>query len=210
MLFTTLYQMEFVVPAVSTIMLAIGIKQLYEILHLLQGSRNEIQQLTKLNQESIHRMYQEMADNCNREEIIDALQQQICLQAMPLPCNHEETIAALQQELFEANNHIASLYEQSSACNHEPIIAYLQLELYYAKQKQSSKKEKPTNYHNRIESILLEKIDSTGIPDQNILQFIRTFAPRLRRNNLYDSLHSLQRRGLIMERPDKVWVRVLS
>jgi hypothetical protein len=127
-------------------------------------------------------------------------------------------IAPLQHELYQRLIH--------PVCNHQETIASLQLELYYAKtelEKQRNanqrrtedpsvtrpRTEEPsTNYHGRIESILLKRIDSKGIPDNLILKEIRKIVPPLRRADLYRGLHALQSRGSIMERSDKVWIKV--
>jgi hypothetical protein len=182
-----------------------------EILNVLHSSCD--------HEETIDSLEQELCLQANdHEEAIDSLQQELCLQAidheqemkeiLQISANYEHILQELQQKSANYEQMIHDLCMKSA--NHEQVIASLRLELYHAKMGSNASKDRPaeSRYFQRIESILLEKIDSTGIPDKNILGVIRVLEPRIRSTNLYKSLHSLQRKGLIAERSDGVWIRI--
>ena len=139
---------------------------------------------------------------CNHEGMIASLQQELYQKSLHPVCNHEGIIASLQQELYQKSLH--------PVCNHESTIASLQLELYYAKTELAKRtvRRNPEESENRIESILLKRLDSKGIPDKKMLETIRLIEPNLRRADLYKCLQALKKKKLILERPDRVWVKV--
>jgi hypothetical protein len=163
------------------------------------------------------------------DTVIATLHQQVPV------CNHEATIAALQQELAQRPNYeatIAALQQELSQvppCNHEQTIAELEQELACAnaelekraairvEERPKHRAGDPSNYPdrsessvtgNRIESIILDKLGSSGIPDRNMLEEIRKTEPKLRRADLYNRLYSLQRKGVVQETSDRIWRKI--
>lgn len=163
------------------------------------------------------------AELCRREQehedIVDELQKELCRYEMRT-AEQEEHVASLQQEIcertfFPNNEEIEASFQQQfyqASMYYDSVIASLQEELYYAKQSQTRNPSTAgeTGYppHNRIESLLLETIDSKGISYQTILKVIRKKEPLLRRADVYTHLRSLQDKGWITERWGNVWAKL--
>jgi hypothetical protein len=191
-----------------------------ELRQEISQAHNSLWEKTCIISSLQHEVYQKsMYPYCNHEGIIAALQQELWQKSMYPVCNHEDILALLQQEQKVVQDHeatIASLQQKLSqtsvpppVCSHEKVIASLQLDLYHAKTDLARRSEQrvPSEFDNRIESILLKRIDSTGIPDKTMLDTIRLDEPRLRRADLYKKLNELKKKGLIVERPDRVWAK---
>ncbi len=186
------------------------IVSLWETLRHHEETIDALQQKVADHETTIDTLQQ---DAMTYEDTIDTLQQDLCQQTIA----DEETIRDLQEELCKqaivnedtVNTLQEELYTRSMIpeCNHAGIIASLQEQLYYTKiEVESYKRKFAITNQTRIDTILLNRLDSNGIPNKDILRIIRESDPRVRRADLYQRLGVLQKQGLIKERSDKVWV----
>jgi len=159
-------------------------KELYET----KKTNDELVHILRKVQEEKDELQQELClEKMDHEDVLDDLQKERCLAEI----QHDEKINELHRAHFEAD------------AKSKEFIAALQLELYYAKMGQNTIVQEPS----RVESILLNRLDSKGIPDENMLKVMRTIEPRLRRADMYNSLRSLQSKGLVRKQANNAWVR---
>lgn len=166
------------------------IETMYKELCEAKRTNDELVHMLRKEQEEKLELQQELClGKMNHEDALDDLHKERCLAEK----NHDEKINELHRAYFEAG----------TKC--KEFIASLQLELYHAKLGQTIQQVKPTS---RVESILLHKLDSKGISDENILKCMRIAEPRLRRADIYNSLRALQSKGLVRKQANNAWIKI--